>query len=630
MLDIIREKSQSWVVKVIFGVIILVFVFWGVGSFNAQNPEVIVIVNDENITRSEFIAEFDSYVANTKMRRPDIPDEYFQSDEQIKRVISFMVDKELLSQAAKSMGMAVSVVEVQREISNMPAFKDQDGQFSLELYDVVLNRRKMKKNEFEEHVHMALLLSKLQNLVMSAAYVSEEEAFATFRHLQENRKVDYVFFENSDFSEQVEISDAQVAEYYELNKGLFNVPRQIDVEYLAINPQALATRYEVSDEQIQEYYDVNKGRFVELEQVEIKHILLEIPQGASVEDVEAIKQKAESVHKQAREGADFSELARKNSDDPSAENGGEMGWVVLTDLIPTIADQLETLRSGEVTAPFTSTMGYHIMKVEDRKQERQMQLPEVREQIELVITSDKGAQDMPDIMDKVVGDILNGADLKVIARELGLATAQAESLVREGATRQLGIGSEAVDSLFLTPEGITVDRPFASGAGYVFVKVTRVQEEHVSPLEDVKGQLVAALTAQDSRAITASRAEEVGAVLRAGNKLPSGAQIKQSSFFSRQTSPEELGPAPEFLEAIFAQQSKDEWVGPYTTAHGSVLAKLNEVKYPSDEEWQKVKEVVMMQMAMFKQEGMLEAYLRGLHAKADIGDYNSVVFQAGN
>lgn len=630
MLDIIREKSQSWVVKIIFGIIILVFVFWGVGSFNAQNPEIIVTVNGENITRSDFIIEFESYVANAKRNMPDIPDTYFQSDEQIKRVLAFMVDKELLAQAAQNMGMTISVAEVQREILNMPTFKDQNGQFSLEIYDVGLKRRKIKKSEFEEQVRMALLLSKMQNLIMSVAHVSEEEALANFRHYQETRKVDYVFFENLDFFDQVEISDGQVAEYYELNKAMFNVPRHIDVEYLVINPQALATRYEVADEQIQEYYETNKVRFIEIPQVKIRHILLAIPGGATADELELIKQKAESVYKQAEKGADFSELARENSNDSTAANGGEMGWVSLNDMMPIFVDRLKTLESGEITAPFVSNMGYHIMKVEGRKEERQMLLPEVREQIEMLITAEKGTQDMPDILDKVVGDILNGTDIVVIAKELGLTTTQAESLVRDEVVRHLGIGPEAVESLFLTPEGITVDRPIASGSGYIFVKITRVQEAHIAPLEDVKEQIVAVLKEQESQALATLSATEVGKALKAGNNLPSGVQSKVSNFFARQAGPKEFGSAPAFVEAIFAQQSKDEWVGPYTTALGSVVAKLNEVEYPSAEDWQKVKDIVIMQITMFKQEGLLESYLRELQATADISNDNSAILQFDN
>ena len=622
MLDIIRDRAQSWGVKIIFGIIILVFVFWGIGSFNAQSPDVVVNVNGKNITRKDFSFEYESYVTASKMRMPNIPDEFFQSREQIERVIFFMVDKELLAQAAKNMGMTVSTAEVQREILEMPRFKDASGQFSLEAYDAILNRRGMKKTEFEEEVRKLLLISKLQNVIMSAADLSEAEALANFRHLQETRKIDYVFFASADFAKQAEISDAQIAEYYEVNKTLFTVPRHINVEYLAINPQTLAGRYDIEENQVQAFYDANKDRFIEAPQVKIRHILFVIPNGASEADVAAINGNAEAVYQQASRGADFAELARNNSDDPSAANGGDMGWIRLNELVPTFADQLKDLKAGGVTKPFASNMGFHVMKVEERRDERQLPFAEVRDQIELQMAAEKGAEDMSYVLDQVVGEILNGKDLALIARELGLATTAVENLKREDVARELAIGPESVESLFLTPAGITLDRPIAAGSGYMFAKVTQVQEEHVAPQEDVQEHIIAVLKADEARAMGSRKADEAVEALRAGSALPDDAQLKVSEFFNRQFGPEEIGPAPEFLAAVFDQKSRDEWMGPYVTSRGSVIARLKEVEHPSDEDWQRVKELMMMQMGMIKQEGILEAYMADLHAKADISNYN--------
>ncbi|MBQ4133099.1 MAG: SurA N-terminal domain-containing protein [Desulfovibrionaceae bacterium] len=622
MLDVIRNRAGSWGVKILFGVIILVFVFWGMGSFNAQSPNVVLKVNGQNITLNDFAREFNAYVQNAKARMPNLPDSFFQTEEQANRVLGILRDKVLLTQAAEEIGLSVSDAEVQREIMAMPRFRDMDGKFSMQLYERVLAQEKMKKSEFERIVRETLLLLKLQGAVLSAANLSEEEALANFRHLQEQRKVDYYFFSSGDYTDRVEVNDAQIAEYYEKNKNMFTVPKRIDIEYLPINPQALATRYEVGEEQAREYYEANKESFVEAPQAKIRHILFLADRDASPEDMEKLKQRADEVYQKAAAGDDFSELARLNSDDPSAANGGDMGWVNVNDLIPAFSEQISKLNPGELTQPFSSMLGYHIIKVEERKDARQLPFDEVRDQIALLVAGEKGAEDMPVILDQVVGDILGGKELSQMAGELGLGVQRVEGLVQEDAIRSLGIGDDSVESLFLTPEGITIDRPIASGDGYIFVKVNKVQDEHIAPLEQVRDQIVSVLKAEESRAMATREADSLFEALQSGGELPEGTELKNSEFFTRQLGLEEAGPAPEFVDAVFAQSDHEQWIGPYATSRGSIIARLAGVQPPSDEEWQAARELMMAQFGLIKQESLMQAYLTDLQKRAEITHYN--------
>ena len=93
MLDIIRNRAQSWGVKIIFGIIILVFVFWGMGSFTSNNPDIIMRVNGKIINRQAYGEELKRYAQAVKARMPNLPNEYFESEEQRRRVLGIMVDK---------------------------------------------------------------------------------------------------------------------------------------------------------------------------------------------------------------------------------------------------------------------------------------------------------------------------------------------------------------------------------------------------------------------------------------------------------------------------------------------------------------------------------------------------------
>lgn len=622
MLDIIRDRAQSWGVKIIFGIIILVFVFWGMGSFTSNNPDIVMRVNGKIINRQAYGEEMKRYAQAVKARMPNLPNEYFESEEQRRRVLGVMVDKLLLLQAAENLGLSASIAEVQKEIASMPAFLDENQQFSLEQYNQVLSSNRITKADFEKGLMDSILLGKLQNYIMSAASASEQEALANFRFMEEKRKINYILLSTAEFLDKVQVTDESIASYYEQNKADFTVPRKINVEYLHITPQALASRYDVSQEAVEEYYNANKQRFVEEPKAKISHILFALDRNASAEDTAKIAEKANKVYAEAKEGGNFAALAKSNSDDPSAANGGDMGWIAAKDLFAVFAEVIEPLKAGEVSKPFSTPMGIHILKVDARQEAQQKELKDVKDQIRLLMASEQAVKEMPDILDKTVADILNAKPLADIAKDLSLATETADQLQRSDVERKLGINAQAVDTLFLTPEGITVDKPLLSGNGYVFVRIVKVDEEHIAPLPEVKDRIVALLRTEEAKAMAIRKGDEVLALLKAGEKLPEFASVKSSDFFSRQASPEEFGSASEMVQAIFATNNEAEWLGPFTVGKGVVLAKLDAVSYPDEESWNEIKGVFTMRLKMFKQEGLLAAYLQDLQAKAKIEDYN--------
>ena len=299
-----------------------------------------------------------------------------------------------------------------------------------------------------------------------------------------------------------------------------------------------------------------------------------------------------------------------------------MGWVNTQDLIPAFSEQIDKLETGGITQPFSSMLGYHLIKVEERKEARQLPFEEVRDQIVLLMTGEKGAEDMPGILDQVVGDILSGKELSQIASGLDLGVQQMEGLVKENAARALEISPDAAESLFLTPEDITIDRPIASGDGYLFIKVKKAQEEHIAPLEEVREQIVSVLKAEETRAMAAREADKLFETLQAGGELPEGAKQESSELFTRQSGLEAVGPAPEFVAAVFEQKDREQWIGPYATSLGSVIARVKEVQPPSEQEWEAVRELMLAQLTMFKRESMMQAYLSDLQKRAEISNYN--------
>lgn len=102
------------------------------------------------------------------------------------------------------------------------------------------------------------------------------------------------------------------------------------------------------------------------DQVSVSQIMLTIPKQASPEEIDAIKAKAAALHDQLEGGADFAELAKRESQDGAAASGGKLGTLKVGDLRPELASALASLKPGEYSAPIQTSSGVHIIRLDER------------------------------------------------------------------------------------------------------------------------------------------------------------------------------------------------------------------------------------------------------------------------
>ncbi len=101
----------------------------------------------------------------------------------------------------------------------------------------------------------------------------------------------------------------------------------------------------------------------------LSHILIYLPQKATVEEQAKAKEKADSVYNAIREGANFEEMAKQHSGDRgSAARGGKLGWVQKGQTVKEFEDAAFKLEIGEMSKPVLSPFGYHIILLNEKKQ----------------------------------------------------------------------------------------------------------------------------------------------------------------------------------------------------------------------------------------------------------------------
>jgi peptidyl-prolyl cis-trans isomerase C len=133
----------------------------------------------------------------------------------------------------------------------------------------------------------------------------------------------------------------------------------------------------VQERDIKEFYDKNPERFQQPESVRASHILIRVEPGAPDDKKTEARAKAESLLKQVKAGGDFAALAKANSQDGSAAQGGDLSFFGRGQMVPPFEQAAFALQPGQVSNVVETDFGYHIIKVTERRPGRTVPLAEV-------------------------------------------------------------------------------------------------------------------------------------------------------------------------------------------------------------------------------------------------------------
>jgi peptidyl-prolyl cis-trans isomerase SurA len=147
-------------------------------------------------------------------------------------------------------------------------------------------------------------------------------------------------------------------------------------------------RVSVTDPEIAQYIEANRAKLDTGLSYHARHILI-VPQADTDAGWEAARIRAEVLRTQVLEGADFAELARQNSRDASAKDGGDLGSLHRGELSQDIEAQILRLRPGELSPPYRSQLGYHVFRLESKESLDGETLQRVRQQVREILFREK-------------------------------------------------------------------------------------------------------------------------------------------------------------------------------------------------------------------------------------------------
>jgi peptidyl-prolyl cis-trans isomerase SurA len=172
----------------------------------------------------------------------------------------------------------------------------------------------------------------------------------------------------------------------------YKVQLKDQLERLRLISLEVRSKVQVSEKEIQDYYTAHAGNFQVDEAFHARQIFFAVPADASQDRQQKIQEKAEKVLREAKSGADFAELAKKYSDDPSGKEGGDLGFLKKGDLLPALENTLATMKAGDVSGLVRTPAGIHIIKLIEYREGKKQDLASVKREVEDVLYRQKSEE----------------------------------------------------------------------------------------------------------------------------------------------------------------------------------------------------------------------------------------------
>jgi peptidyl-prolyl cis-trans isomerase D len=577
MLRSIRNNVKGTAAKVILAILIIPFVFFGVGSLvDSSGGNVILEVNGEEVDQGELLFEM-QLVRNQMIANmgEDIDYEQLSQEKLMPFALDRMTDQILLRQASADMKMSVPDILIDTIITSNPSFQ-QDGEFSNAQLSAFLNNQGLSLSMLKQRVANDVQQSQLTAGLASSHFNLPFNNDILIAILTEKRELNWLKLAIADVLSGINPSDEDINAFYQENMSLYQTEQSVVAEYLDIQLQELFKP--VAEEALLKEYSLQQAQFVEEESREVAHILLEI--NADQDEAQA-SDKLSAVQQRLDEGESFADLAREFSQDAgSADAGGYLGFIQQGAGFPEDFERVSfALTEGEVSDPVKTDAGLHLIQLLAIELEILAPLEELRDAItEQIQIRDARAQYV-NLLEQAADLSFNAADLQAPADELNLSIKTSLPVAKGGLMADVEDGSSIFDNQSVIDilysdevllDGVNSELIELSDDRSIIVRVKEVYEPKQLAVSEVASDIAQRLTVQQAAVALSAQEGNVRESIDQGLSFSDAAEqqgaVLSKGDFSRNSSELEQG----LVSQIFSIPRNELGIQSFVASNGDI------------------------------------------------------------
>ncbi len=625
MLNVFREHARSVGIKIAFGLIIIVFVFWGGYAYKSSDENQVAKVGERYIS----IAEYEnSYRDLVELYRRQLGDAF--SSEMVEQfnlkqqAFDRLVDQIIIMKSAEEMGLSATTEEIQQKVLEFPVFV-REGKFDQELYVSLLRQNRLTPEAFERQMAEQVTLEKIEDFIKRRAVVTEEELRADFDFTYGQIQLAYSQFDPKTFEPQVTMEENALQSFHQTHQERYMEPEKRKFSFVIFKTDDYKGEAQLSEDDIRSYYEDHPEKYHKEAEVKARHILFSVKEDASEEEVNKAQEEARKVLSEAKGGADFAELAKKHSQDPgSSKNGGDLGYFPRDRMVEAFSEAAFALKPSEISDLVRTPFGFHIIKVEEVRPEKTTPFEEAKAEIESSLKADKAR----DVANNNAIDFADMAyarkDVQKAAQEKNLKPllpenwmARTDSLpglsapAPEIMTKLFGLEENGISDIIETPQGFLV------------AQVVSIQQPKPIPFETAKDRVEKDYRVDQAKVLAQQKASELLDAAKTANSLDEAAkgkniEVKKTGWFSRRQPDKDLRFTGEALNKVFQlQEAKPFPESPMDVANRIAVVQLLGRQTPSAD-FEKEREAISKRILAQKERLIWQAWLEEQRGKAEV------------
>jgi peptidyl-prolyl cis-trans isomerase D len=514
MLDSLRNVAQTWVVKVLMGLLVVSFAGWGVSNtiLGAIGSSAAIRAGHSEVSPVDYRLAYDRQLAALSQRFGQrLTREQADAIGIGHQVQGQLVAGVVLDEQARTMSLGLSKDRLAQLAAEDPAFRGADGRFNPAQFDAVLRNAGMTAQSYLDNRAQVARRQQIVEAVADGIKAPNTLLKAVALYQGESRTVDFVAMPKDFIKDVADPSDADLKTYFEVNKEAYGAPQYRKVSYVKLEPKDIANSATVTSEEIKTEYDKNIERY-------------STPETRTVEQLTfANEEAAKAAHDKIVAGTSFEDIVKSEGKTLDDVRLGTFPKPALPD--QALADTIFGLQANGVSDVVKGTFGPVIVRVTAITPDVVKPLSEVEKDIRETIALTQAASSIADVHDAYENARADGASMAEAAAKQNLKVVTIEAVDQAGrgpdekSIPNLPFDENQLAAVFQADVGFD-NEPFNLGTNsYLWYDVVSVTPARERPLEEVKQRVIANWKKAEIEKQLNAKAEEVRKRVADGTSL---------------------------------------------------------------------------------------------------------------